>query len=166
MVTIYVTGKVVVPVSGASEGDYSSWSKVLDTTIAGTGGYYTIAMAVDNNGNVLVFQGQSYAYGVNLVGTVFETPQAQLTFRGNVKLVDESSLTGRYQVIFDTSVPETKVFKNGVLLATIPTPSTSWFSPGSGNPIGCAISPNGQYIALQGNDVSNFIDRVQVWKGS
>jgi hypothetical protein len=142
------------------EGDYTTWALVIDQTISNTGGYPASYLVIDNDGSLASATSQNKGYVMKSDGT-------QLLLCKTTPLAAEKkvsmSVLGKYITIVDEDEHEIKVYSGGSLLATIAIDTVNKFTD---EDIGVSISPNGQYIAIYGNDKSGIIDRVQVWKGS
>jgi hypothetical protein len=144
------------------EGEYSEWTLKLDQTIPGSGGNYAHFVKVANDGSLIADE-TYYIFLVKLDGTAVKVCSTGSNPTGN-QLID-SSITGKYKVLLDADSNDLRIYKDNVELDTIAIDLTTKFT--AMNRLIVGISPNGKYVALVGQDITDTgVNRVQVYEGS
>lgn len=144
-----------------SETDYTTYNLVLNETITGTVGWNGNHINLSNDRSLIGVDQGKYIYEINSGGTVQYATQNSEMEQGKIlgDGISSSSSSGKYKVAtFNNGT--LSVFKNDVLLQHL---TITKFSSNGGT---IAISPDGKYIAFQGDDTSSIIDRIQIWQGS
>lgn len=148
---------------GGGEGSFSSYSLILNQTISGSNGWDGNFILIDNIGSVLGADQNVHLFHIGLNGSVFsDDNQINLGNGGqSPQRALAQSETGIYKIMLFSNYT-ISIIKNDSVIQHIPI-SLSVFS---NNNEAISISPNGKYIAIQGDDFSNSIDRLQIWGGS
>ena len=150
---------------GGTEGTFSSWTSVFNNTVTGSSGCTGATISVNNTGTVIFEDACPNTFIVDPSGNNIQKIVNPLISTPAPSQMSQS-VNGLYQVALNTNA--IKVYKNNVLVQTVGLRLAN-FAGGSisgGGPVGMAISPNGQFIAVQGEDVGTLLDRLVILKGS
>lgn len=146
---------------GGGEGSFTSYNTVsLNTTVGSFGGTNFPRIIVNNMGTV-VFSDSNANYVVTISGTTLFN-NSTIGSSGNQEL--SQSINGIYQIVNNDNVPKVSIFKNNIYLQDLGI-NLSQFSNPFGK-LGMAISPDGHYIAVIGEDSGVSSDRLLIFRGS
>ena len=149
---------------GAGEGSYTTYSNILNGTVATTNGWGIEYINTSDNGTTLFQDAGNRAVMVKSDGTVITTQTVVSAGLNNVKTIDKS-LTGKYKIIWVEANQVIKLYKNDILLQNIGVKSSQCTIGGGSRP-GVSISSSGQYISFQCIDSAGINDRLEVFKGT
>jgi len=143
------------------EGDYSSWSLVLDQTVTGTGGETAYDVLVSPNGSVLV-DSSYYSSLILLDGSIVGIWAVPLY--PNAPRLIAQSIRGKYRVVVDSDADKIRIFKDNVDVQDIDLDLINkWLV--DQEVVG--ISSDGKYIGVYGRNKSpSSIMRIQIYEGS
>jgi len=144
------------------EGNWKTWTLAYSVKPAGTTGAVVTLTSVFNDGSVTALDRNGSLFLLDKNGNLIVLITSTAT--SNPAIYAAQSIGGTYKIFNDTVSGVVKILKNGVQIATITIDVVGTFT--SFTVVSVAISLNGQYIALVGEDVTGTIDRVQVFKGS
>ena len=150
---------------GGGEGTFTSWAKLFNGTVAGTSAGAGGTIYVNNTGTVIFEDNNG---GLNLVGpsgTAIAQVTAPVGITTPTNYHTAQSTQGAYQIILDETHSKIVIYKNRALLFTIGVKMGD-FTTGPSNHLSVGISPNGQYVAVQGDDTGGALDRLVIFKGS
>lgn len=161
-----VTGTCTGCGGGSSEGNYNSWNTVdLNQTLGlGFPDTYFTDMHISNDGNV-IYSGSVLNIGFFKNGTV---GFASFDYSTASSHQLDQSMTGKYQVVWDDLASTFTVLKDGGIKQVLGINMTQLTNPTSNNALGVAISPDGKYIVVVGNDAvgGGNDDRAIIFEGS
>uniref|UniRef100_A0AAT9JH15 ORF17 n=1 Tax=Nitrosopumilaceae spindle-shaped virus TaxID=3065433 RepID=A0AAT9JH15_9VIRU len=145
---------------GAGEGSFTHYNTIaLNTTVTGFRDTLIGELHVGNDG-AIISHGDNNNKIVYINGTqVFE--ESSHTTPGSSQETDQSQ-TGEYKIVLDTNAGTVEVYKNNSFIQGLGL-NTAQFT---GFKIGIAISPDGKYIAVLGEDSGGAVDRLVVFQGS
>ena len=155
-------------VSGACTGcdnepSFTSWSTVLNQTVAGTSNRANSNIFTSTNGTVFFLDQNADTAIVKLDGTVVTVTHTPANFINQGSTTAAQSSSGKYKIIETTGA--IVVYKNNVLTQTLGI-DVSQFQGGFLGNEGISISADGKYISLQGKDSGGVLDRVIIFGGS
>ena len=155
-----ITPSLTVNGNQIGEGSFTSYNTVqLNTTVIGFRDTLIGELHIGNDGAVIL-HGDSNNKLVYINGTqVFE--QTSHTTPGSSQETDQS-LSGEYKIVLDTSTSTVQVYKNNNYLQALGFNSGQF----TALHIGTAISPDGHYIVIMGEDSGGAIDRIVIFKGT
>ena len=171
-----MTSLLQAPAAGVTEGDYSKWSLLSDTHIAGSAsGSSPSAISIDIPNQIITivdtYNGVVYALKFDGSDSGMLTGSQNFFSTGNWTQAAEyqnaarpCSIFAKYLVVnnaFDGTTGNFIIIKKGVIIQTQDDSSLV-----GGNNSLVMISWDGQYIVHAFNDVSTSGTRVRVYKGS
>lgn len=157
-VDLHVTGTCTGCGGGSSEGTFTTWTTLTNSSISTTnllnGAVYC---KIGTNANVLYSDSNSVSLLFSSTPSLLVENDNSINPSGIVNF--DQSLTGKYQIIQPSS-GLVSVYSNGTLVKNLGFTSSNF----AGGTTEC-ISPDGKYIALMGKASSNHA-RVVILKGS
>lgn len=150
---------------GVVEGIYSHYNTIdLNTTLSlGFVNSQTTDVHISNDGNII------YSGNVLNVSMLHNGTWTLANFSyGNISDKQQGqSLTGKYQIILDdTTNLNVDVLKDGLYLQALGINLSQFTTPSTNGAIGIAISPDGKYIAVVGEDSAGFDQRILIFRGT
>lgn len=152
-------------VGGASEGSYSHYNTIdLNTTLSlGFVNSQTTDVHISNDGNI-IYSGNVLNVSMLHNGT---WTLANFSYTNISDKQQGQSLTGKYQVILDdTTNLNVDVLKDGLYLQALGINLSQFTTPSTNGAIGIAISPDGKYIAVVGEDSGGVDQRILIFRGT
>ena len=149
---------------GGTEGTFTTYTTLFNGTIAGSAGCTGSSIYVNNTGTVIFEDACPNTFVVQPSGTTSNIPTALIATPTSSYI--SQSVNGLYQIGLDTNTVQ--VFKNNAIVQKIGLKLSNFHGShiSGGDPVSIAISPNGKYIAIQGEDVGALLDRVVIFKGA
>lgn len=150
--------------SGSLEGDFTSYTRILNQDYATGSPNTPNAPLITNDGNT-VFQTRASGFPVfiiNKTGAVIHSAASSLVEAHHINSM--ISATGKYMVVTDRSAELIRVFKDGVALTTLPYNIGTDFADSTS--ISVAISPDGKFIVFVGENANEDATRVNIYEGS
>lgn len=161
-----VTGTCTGCGGGGVEGNYTNYNTVDLNQTNGLGFPDTsfTNIHISNLGNV-IYSGDTLNVGVKLNGIV---NFANFSYSTTSAHQQDQSSTGKYQIIWDGTNTLVAVFKDGVFLQNLGINLTQFSTPGTNMHLAIAISPDGKYITVTGNDAvgGGTDDRTVIFRGT
>lgn len=148
---------------GNIEGTFTTWSKSLNQTIAGSSGDPVILLLTSADGSVIVQNSNDKVSLIKLDGTVVivNTAPSSTSNTGETPLAQ--SISGQYKALLTSS--GVNVYKNNSLLTTIGIKTSDFFGANLGT-VSVSISPDAKYISIAGKDTGGALNRIIVLTGS
>lgn len=149
-------------------GDFTTYSTLLNQTVTGTTGFAGTSLELADDGSLVAMDLNSKLISVKSDGTIVLAHSFASTSTTDVTRSIVQTPDGKYFAILNSTSKSIDIYKNHILLQKIGVDMTQFVGGISleNSDFAFNISPNGKYIGLLANDVSNAIDRMIVFRGA